>query len=94
MENLELLLLLGRECKPRNPETDYVECPECHNNYDPLILVNEPFREITDDNGRNRKKVCEDCYWKWIGSDDDMALARFGGSLEETDEGLCYVKDL
>jgi len=94
MNDLELIVLLGKGHEFRSLGEDYIECPKCHNKYDPVVLINESFRTITDDNGRNKKKICEDCYWKWVGRDDDNVLSRYCNSIEETGEGLVYVKGL
>ena len=74
-----------------NHEKGLTECSECHNKYDWQTMANEPFRVIMDDDATIQKKVCVDCYFKWVGSDDDKTLSRYCGSIEETEEGICYI---
>jgi len=71
------------------------ECPDCHKKYDDQTLVNEPFRTIVE-SATNHRKVCVDCYWKWVGESDDPKeiIRRYFGRIEETPLGFCYVKDL
>ncbi len=70
-------------------ERNSVECPKCHRSYNSRILVHEPFRTIVED-ASNTMRVCEDCYWKWVGKD----ITRYFSDIEETPEGFCYVKEL
>ena len=95
MNDLERMArTLGGEPAQKDLKKDYTECPECHKKYDWQTMANEPFRTIIDDDGKNKREVCEDCYFKWVGSDDDKVLSRYFTRIEETDEGICYVKNL
>ncbi|MDD5191710.1 MAG: hypothetical protein PHH54_03480 [Candidatus Nanoarchaeia archaeon] len=91
MDDLDEIVRISREVLgSKDPTKDYIECPKCHNKYHWNVVANEPFRTITDADGKNKQKVCEDCYWKWIDGD----ITRYFPRIEETDKGFCYVKDL
>ena len=95
MDDLEQIArILGGEPVQKDPTKDYTECPECHKKYNWQTMANEPFRTIMDDDAKNKRKVCEDCYFKWVGSDEDKALSRYFTRIEEIDESISYVKDI
>ncbi|HJX50360.1 hypothetical protein A3K73_08900 [Candidatus Pacearchaeota archaeon RBG_13_36_9] len=79
----------GPDCIKKWDKQNLTECPDCHKKYDQQTMVNEPFRTIVD-NSTTQRKVCEDCYWKWV----DVDVTRYFSRIEETDIGFCYVKDL